>query len=274
VTITTDRSDLLASLTEGIANLTSSDQWQRYLDCQSRFYRYSANNVMLILTQRHEATRVAGFNAWKKLNRYVRKGEKAIWIVAPMRYAVADNGRADEKKRIIRGFKWMPVFDISSTEGDELPAICKKLSGDDPAGLFAQLIAVAESIGYHVEDAALHAGVNGDCTYALKIIRVEVSNSPAQRVKTLAHELGHAMLHEGGQDRALAEMEAESTAYVVCRALGIDSGGYSFGYVTGWAGDGEQAVTRITASCENIRKAASTILWAFEPREDAKDATA
>jgi|SRR5664280_2664951 hypothetical protein len=101
MTTTTDRSDLLASLTEGISNLTSSDEWQRYLDCQSRFYRYSVNNVMLILTQRHDATRIAGFNAWKKLNRFVRKGEKAIWIIAPMRYTVDDTEKADEKKQVI-----------------------------------------------------------------------------------------------------------------------------------------------------------------------------
>jgi hypothetical protein len=83
MTITTDRSELLAQLADGIANLTTSDEWQRYLDCQSRFYRYSPNNVMLIAQQRHEATYIAGFNAWKKHNRFVRKGEKAIWIPAP-----------------------------------------------------------------------------------------------------------------------------------------------------------------------------------------------
>jgi len=77
MTTTTDRSELLATLSEGIAKLTTSDEWQRYLDCQSRFYRYSPNNVMLIAQQRHEATMVAGFNAWRKHGRFVRKGEKA-----------------------------------------------------------------------------------------------------------------------------------------------------------------------------------------------------
>ncbi len=82
--------ELIDQLTEGIANLTSSTEWQRYLDFQSRFHRYSFGNVLLIAAQCHEATRVAGFNAWRKMNRFVRKGEKAIWILAPMVYKNAD----------------------------------------------------------------------------------------------------------------------------------------------------------------------------------------
>lgn len=123
MTATTDRSDLLTALTEGISKLTTSEEWERYLECQSRFYHYSVNNAMLILTQRHGVTRIAGFNAWKKLGRFVRKGEKAIWIIAPMTYKVKDDERntTDEQQKVIRGFKWVPVFDISSTDGEELP---------------------------------------------------------------------------------------------------------------------------------------------------------
>ncbi len=219
---------------------------------------------MLILTQRHEATQIAGFNAWKKLGRFVKKGEKAIWIVAPMRYKVADQQKNDDEQQVIRGFKWVPVFDISSTDGEELPSVCNKLAGDDPDGLFDRLTAVADSIGFHVENVELDGGVNGDCTYSEKRIRVEVSNAPAQRVKTLVHELAHALLHENFKDRALAELEAESTAFVVCKAIGIDSSDYSFGYVANWAGGGEQATAGITASCQNIQKAAASILGHFE----------
>jgi antirestriction protein ArdC len=84
-------------------------------------------------------------------------------------------------------------------------------------------------------------------------------------VKTLAHEIAHALLHEQFDSRALAELEAESTAYVVCQALGIDSSDYSFGYVATWAGGGEQAIAGIKASCERIQRTAATILRAFEP---------
>jgi antirestriction protein ArdC len=87
-------------------------------------------------------------------------------------------------------------------------------------------------------------------------------------VKTLAHELAHALLHESYDNRALAELEAESTAYVVCQTLGIDSGDYSFGYVATWAGDGEQAIAGIRASCDRIQKSAAAILQALEPVAD------
>jgi antirestriction protein ArdC len=99
-------------------------------------------------------------------------------------------------------------------------------------------------------------------------IRVEISNSPAQRVKTLAHEIGHALLHGECDNRALAELEAESTAYVVCQALGLDTSDYSFGYVATWAGGGDQAIAGIKGSCDRIQKAASTILRAFDPAEE------
>ncbi|MCU1488785.1 MAG: hypothetical protein JWM85_190 [Acidimicrobiaceae bacterium] len=256
--------ELIVQLTAGISNLASSDDWQRYLDVQSRFYRYSFNNVLLIVAQCAEATRVAGFNAWRKMNRFVRKGEKAIWIIAPMVYknADAEDAKAD---RLIRGFKFVPVFDVTQTVGEDLPSICDRIEGDDPAGNYAQHVAVAHSIGFTVEDHEFSGSANGDCTYDLHRIRVEATNSAAQRVKTLVHEITHALLHRGHNDRARAELEAESTAYVVCQALGIDSGDYSFGYVASWAGGGEHAIAGIKASCEHIQKSVATILQAFEP---------
>jgi antirestriction protein ArdC len=263
--------ELIEKLAEGISNLTSSEEWRRYLDFQSRFHRYSYNNVLLIAIQSPGATQVAGFNAWKKMGRFVRKGEKAVWIVAPMIYKQTDE-RTDEAtgdetqtpRKVIRGFKWVPVFDVSQTEGDELPSVCHRLDGDDPAGHYATLVGVARSIGFTVEDAELPGSVNGDCSHVERRIRVEVTNPPAQRVKTLAHEIGHALLHEKYDNRALAELEAESTAYVVCQALGLDTSDYSFGYVASWAGGGDQAIAAIKASCERIQRTATVILRAFE----------
>jgi antirestriction protein ArdC len=254
--------ELVAQLTAGISTLTSSEEWQRHLDFQSRFHHYSFGNVLLIAAQCHRATRVAGFNAWRKLNRFVRKGEKAIWVLAPMVYKNAEDGETD---RVIRGFKFVPVFDITQTDGEELPSICNRLDGDDPKGRYAQLLTVARSIGFTVEDHEFNGNTNGDCCHADHRIRVETTNTPAQRVKTLAHELAHALLHESYDNRALAELEAESAAYVVCQVLGIDSGDYSFGYVATWAGDGDQAIAGIKASCEHIQKSAAAILQAFEP---------
>jgi len=138
--------ELIEKLAEGISNLTTSDDWEHYLDFQGRFHRYSFGNVLLIAAQCHEATRVAGFNAWRKMNRFVRKGEKAIWILAPMVYK---NGDAEdgENNRVIRGFKFVPVFDVAQTDGEELPTVCNRLDGDDPSGAYDILVEVAQSIG-------------------------------------------------------------------------------------------------------------------------------
>jgi len=96
-------------------------------------------------------------------------------------------------------------------------------------------------------------------------IRIELRNTPVQQVKTLAHEIAHALLHEKFESRALAELETEPVAYVVCQSIGIDSSDYSFGYVATWAGGGDQAAFGIKASGERIQKTAATILRAFEP---------
>lgn len=122
------RDDVLNRLTEGITNLTSSDAWQEWLTVQSRFHRYSFNNTLLIHLQRPEATRVAGFHAWRRLGRNVRKGEKAIWILAPVTRKPADEERsgasaAAERGRVLVAFKPTAVFDIAQTDGEELPEV-------------------------------------------------------------------------------------------------------------------------------------------------------
>jgi antirestriction protein ArdC len=223
--------------------------------------------VLLIASQCQGATRVAGFNAWRKLNRFVRKGERAIWILAPMLYRNTDASDG-ENDRVIRGFRFVPVFDVTQTEGEELPSICNRLDANDQKGRYAQLLTAAQRIGFRVADHKFNGEANGDCCHAERLIRVETTNSPAQRVKTLAHELAHALLHENWDNRALAELEAESTAYIVCQQLGIDSGDYSFGYLATWAGDGNKAIAAIRSSCERIQKSAAVILQTFELEAD------
>ena len=260
------RSEAMIRLTEGIADLASSDEWRRYLEFQSRFHRYSFNNVLLIAAQCPEATQVAGFGAWRKVNRSVRRGERAIWILAPIverRVGARDGGDED----VVRGFRFVPVFDVSQTEGEELPSVCNRLVGDDPTGHFDRLVAAARSFGFAVEEYEFTGTINGDCSHAERRIRIESRNTPSQRVKTLAHELAHALLHENFEGRELAELEAESTAYVVCATLGMDSGEYSFGYVTARAGGGEEALAGLRASGGRIQKAAAAILDSFPPIE-------
>jgi hypothetical protein len=258
-----DHAALLVKLTEGIARLTDSAEWRHYLGVQSRFHSYSPNNALLIAAQRHDATRVAGFTAWKRLNRSVLKGERAIAILAPIFTRATDDDAANST---IGGFKWVAVFDVSQTSGADLPVIVRQLEGDDPARHYSRLVRIAHALGFVVEDVELPGASNGDCTHELRRIRIEVRNSPIQRVKSLAHEIAHAILHARFDSRPLAELEAESVAYIVCQSLGVDSGEYSFGYVAAWAG-GPGAIRDISLSCGRIQRAAAAILTPFESHE-------
>lgn len=272
---TNRKDEVLQTLTEGIARLASSDRWAEWLAVQSRFHRYSFGNTLLILMQRPDATRVAGFKAWQGMDRQVAKGEKAIWILAPVTRKASDvdpevhPGTPDDKRRVLVAFKPACVFDIAQTYGEELPTVCDRLDGDDPVGHYAQLLAFAQSIGFSVEDHEFGGGTNGDCSHIEHRIRVESRNSPLQRIKTLAHEIAHALLHESYDNRALAELEAESTAFVICQSLGLDTSDYSFGYVANWAGGGDEAIAGIKASGERIQRAAATVLQAVETNEEA-----
>jgi antirestriction protein ArdC len=263
MTTEVEKDELLTKLSEGIAALTSSDNWREYLTVQAKFAHYSPRNAMLILYQDPYATRVASYKRWESMGRQVRKGEHGLRILAPMLHQDL-NEETGEKQTSIRGFRLVPVFDVAQTEGDPLPEIVHLLAGDDVAGHFAQLCSVAESLGSSVQDAEFEDGRNGDFTPATKVIRVKASNPPRQRVKTLAHELGHALLHKDAEP--LAELEAESVAFVVCQRLGVDTSDYSFGYVASWAGDKAQEL--IMASAKRIQSAADTIIDRLEALND------
>ena len=274
-----DYSELLEGLSAGIADLTTSEKWTQYLDVQSKFYRYSPNNVMLILLQNPYATRVAGYRAWQALDHQVLAKESALRILAPMTYKKKDAPEG-ESAREIRGFKLVPVFDISQTEGPDLPDIASKLEGLAPEGVFAKLTEFAQGIGFRVErPESLDSGANGDTSHSEGRIRVVSSNSEAQQAKTLAHEIGHALLHDPAVEttrdlaRGLKELEAESAAYVICTALGMDTSDYSFGYVAGWAGGAPEALQGIKASTGRIQRAATAVLKIFEVEVSVVEAT-
>jgi antirestriction protein ArdC len=268
---TTYRDDVIARLDEGIAALVSSERWTAWLRVQSRFHRYSFGNALLIELARPGSTRVAGFRAWQRLGRTVRRGERGIPILAPVvrRGRLADAGEAPDDDQapseVRRVAAWVVahVFDISQTDGQDLPEICSRLRGEDPHGTFEQLLAVTGGRGYRVEDADLAGGTNGECLPGERLIRLQRGLAPAQRVKTLAHELAHSDLHHDGYigtPRPLAELEAESVAFIVCQAVGIDSGEYSFGYLATWSGGGDEARAALRASAQRIQRAAAAIL--------------
>jgi len=273
-----DYVELLETLSGGVAALTTSERWKQYLEVQSRFPRYSPNNVLLILAQKPDATRVAGYRAWQALGHQVLAKESALRVFAPMKYQKRDSTES-ELKQEIRGFKLVPVFDVSQTEGPDLPDIVRKIEGLAPEGVFAKLIEFVDQIGYRVErPASLESGANGDTDHREGRIRVVKSNAEAQQVKTLAHEIGHALLHDPELvttrelTRGLKELEAESVAYVTCRALGLETGEYSFGYVLGWAGGREEALQGIKASTRRIQRAAAAVLKTFEVEEPVVEA--
>lgn len=261
--ITIDKPDVLDRLAEGVLTLTNSERWLDWLKFQAQFHNYSFGNVMLILMQAPDATRVAGFHAWKKLGRSVRKGGRGLWILAPM-VSKVDNDDGTKSSRCF-GFKAVRVFDVSQTDGEELPeAPIVKLTGDDTNGAFADLKGFANLLGFTVTlTDELPGDANGMCRHLTKEIFVKASNAPIQRVKTLAHELGHSLLHDPahGQtmDRGHMELEAESVAYVVCEHLGIESDEYSFGYVAHWS-EGKNAGDLIKTSGQRIQKAAEQII--------------
>ncbi|MGA3185463.1 MAG: ArdC-like ssDNA-binding domain-containing protein [Candidatus Dormibacteria bacterium] len=272
----TTAAELLATLADGVADLTSSTAWRAWLDVQRRFHRYSWGNTLLIAAQCPDATRVAGFHAWLRLGRHVRKGEHGIAILAPVvpRLRVVDADSGDERWVAGRphAFRVAHVFDVSQTDGEELaPPPVTRLEGGDPKDWYTQLRDVAHSLEFTVEEDYLPDDVNGDCNHALRQIRIEVRNGQRQQVKTLAHELGHAILHadRAGLCREQAELEAESVAYVVCAGLGIDTSEYSFGYLAVWAGGGEQARRAIAESAQRIQTAAHRVLDAVTPGAEA-----
>jgi antirestriction protein ArdC len=272
---TTD--ELLQSLTEGIAELGSQESWTKWLDAQRVFHKYSFNNGLLIARQCPQATRVAGFQAWRQLGRCVRKGEKAIRILAPVTRrdeVTGDNGEPQKVASLV-GFRAAAVFDLSQTDGDELPqSPCRRLTEDAPAEAWDALKEIAQDFGYSVTlSEELPDERNGDCNFVTHSIRVLGCLAPAQQIKTLTHELAHALLHSDGQTpREVAELEAESVAYVVCGSgLGIDSREYSLGYVAGWAGGSKDAIEGIRRSGERISRAARRILAGLE-RVDVEEA--
>jgi antirestriction protein ArdC len=257
---------LHAELTAGVESLASSEQWAAMLATAARFHKYSFGNVLLIMRQCPTATRVAGFQAWKALGRSVRKGEKALWILAPCRYKVADR-ETGEERWVVRGFKAVPVFDLAQTDGEDLADVRAVLvDGGAPAGLWDGLAKQVAAAGFMLTRADDLGGANGVTRFDTREVVVRADVSDAQACKTLAHELGHILLgHEsellaGDPEQGRREVEAESVAFIVAGALGMATDGYSMPYVARWAaGDAEQ----VKRSAERVLKVAGQMIDAL-----------
>jgi antirestriction protein ArdC len=260
---------LQADIEAGVAELVDGDDWQRWLQIQARFPKYSFRNTLLILRQRPDATAVMGYRAWQALGHQVRKGETSIKILAPCTYKAKrdnDDGDQDDEqpgRKVLRGFRLAHVFDISSTDGDAVrpPAGPALLEGEAPAGLWDTLAAQIDAEGFTLARAEIPSGANGTTNFATRTVTVADHLSPAQATKTLAHELAHACLHTGAEYamgcRGRAEVEAESVAFVVCQAAGLRTQAYSFGYVAGWSGGDPK---QVKATAERVVTCARRIL--------------
>lgn len=246
--------EAIDALANAVDTVRASDTFKAYLDTQARFHNYSWGNTWMIYSQRPDAERVAGFKTWLTLGRCVRKGEKGIAIFAPMRFK-KENTKGESEDRI--AFRVVHVFDISQTDGKELPSVdCPNIenAADD---LLADLVRVADSRGIAVSFQALSGGVFGMSKKGA--IEVDNTHTTGQQAKTLAHELGHELLHwedRGELTRSIAELEAESVAYVVCRHFNLDTSVRSSAYIALWSGDGKA----MRESLDRIAKTARTII--------------
>jgi len=260
-----------AEIEHAITEMSDHEGWQRFLDTASKFHRYSFGNTILIAMQRPDATAVAGFNDWKnKHGRTVKKGEKAIWILAPIVKKEQTDGEpgAPETKRVV-GFRSVAVFDAAQTEGEPLPEnpmlpANELAPGEAPEGMVEDLTGLLADKGFTVE-----RGDTGDANGVTRFSehRVVISDKVNERqaARTLAHEAAHVVLGHGERiseyhvagGRPDMEVEAESVAYIVGKHWGLgDAGDYSFGYIDGWArGDPE----KVKKTAEAVIKAARTL---------------
>ncbi len=225
-----------------VQELTTSEGWRRWVEARSRFHNYSLHNTMLIAMQRPDAERVASYKVWQSFGRQVRRGEKAIRILAPIVVKREEDG---EERRKCVGFKSVSVFDVGQTDGDALPDLERQpVSGDSHAEYVGRLWAFAEELGYSAESEKLAEGHGGYCDSQARRIVISTRLSVNGSVRVLVHELAHALgvsYREYG--RAVAEVIVETAATIVCGAIGLDTSGDSIPYIAAW-GDGDTAAIR------------------------------
>lgn len=287
------RADQLKEITErleqGVKDIFTSEMYTKYLLTMSKFHNYSFNNTLLIAMQRPDATLVAGYNAWKnKFNRYVKKGEKGIQIIAPAPVkereerekidkdtgltVLNENGEPEIEvvERVIPRFRVTTVFDYAQTDGEPLPT----LEVNELTARVKDYTLLKEAIEQvspvPIRFGEIEGSAKGYYSHMDKEICVRTDMGESQTIKTMIHEVAHAMLHDSDQmkqrgeekDQLTKETEAESIAFTVCSALGIDTSDYSFPYVASWASGKE--LKELKDSMDTIRLTAADFLEKLE----------
>ncbi|WP_417103857.1 YodL domain-containing protein [Hominenteromicrobium sp.] len=293
-------------LEQGITELFNSERFKEYLQVMSKFHNYSFNNTLLIAMQKPDASHIVGFSAWKNtFKRNVMKGQKGIKILAPSPYTVkkeiekidpltqkpviGKDGKpvTEEKEITIPAFKVVSVFDVSQTEGREIPDIAVNMLTGDVEHYKDVFAALEKTSPVPVGFEKIEGGAHGYYHLEDKRIALDEGMSELQTLKTLIHEIAHAKLHdidlnapledlENRPDRRTREVQAESIAYTVCQHYGLDTSDYSFGYVAGWSAGRELA--ELKSSLETIRSTAAEIINSIDEhiaelqKEQAQDA--
>ena len=287
------RADQLKEITErleqGVKYIFTSEMYTKYLLTMSKFHNYSFNNTLLIAMQRPDATLVAGYNAWKnKFNRYVKKGEKGIQIIAPAPVKEREEREKIDKdtgltvlnesgepeievvERVIPRFRVTTVFDYAQTDGEPLPT----LEVNELTARVKDYTLLKEAIEQvspvPIRFGEIEGNAKGYYSHMDKEICVRADMGESQTIKTMIHEVAHAMLHDSDQmkqrgeekDQLTKETEAESIAFTVCSALGIDTSDYSFPYVASWASGKE--LKELKDSMDTIRLTAADFLEKLE----------
>lgn len=287
------RADQLKEITErleqGVKDIFTSEMYTKYLLTMSKFHNYSFNNTLLIAMQRPDATLVAGYNAWKnKFNRYVKKGEKGIQIIAPAPVKEREEREKIDKdtgltvlnesgepeievvERVIPRFRVTTVFDYAQTDGEPLPT----LEVNELTARVKDYTLLKEAIEQvspvPIRFGEIEGSAKGYYSHVDKEICVRADMGESQTIKTMIHEVAHAMLHDSDQmkqrgeekDQLTKETEAESIAFTVCSALGIDTSDYSFPYVASWASGKE--LKELKDSMDTIRLTAADFLEKLE----------
>lgn len=272
-----DTKGLSKIMKEGIKDYFNSDQYKNYLEAISKLTSYSANNVMLLLSQNSEVSMVASFKKWQSdFERSVKKGQKALWIFAPYEFKLRDNNgqyKVNENGEIEKGigFKLVPVFDVSQTQGKEIPQAVYELTDEgksfDYETLYRALKSVSDDNKVAMHFQEIDSGARGFYNRETNEIAIKRGMTKAQTIKTIIHEMAHSELHnnkivaEAGEKltRSTKELQAESVAFVVSNHYGIDTSEYSFAYLANWSKD-KEALTDLEAQLSIVQKEASQLI--------------
>lgn len=278
--------EITDKLEQGVSDVFSSDNYKQFLDTMAKFPRYSVNNNILIMMQKPDAQMCQSFTGWKEMGRFVKKGEKGIKILAPAPYTIQrEQTKLDDRGNPmldkdgepimesveikVNAFKVVSTFDVSQTEGKELPTlgVDELTGGVDGYGTFMEALKEVCPVPMTFEN--IEGGAKGFYSQTEKRIAIQEGMSEAQTVKTAIHEMAHQKLHAienhgPKQTRGSKEVEAESVAYTVCQHYGIDTSDYSFSYVAGWS-EGKE-MPELKASLDTIRRAASEMITAIDEK--------